>query len=311
MIEILSSSSHEVRAFRRFNRFYTAFIGALGPDHQGSDVSLTEMRVLYEIAHRDGATAREISADIALDPGYVSRLLKGFRAKGWVAAAMDDRDGRARRLSLTEAGWAAFAPMQERSREIAAEALSALSGDDRALLMAAMETITGILGDGVDAEEPYLLRPLCGGDIGAVVALHGRLYQAEYGFDLTFEALVARIAADFVDGFDPARHCCWIAERQGRVVGSVFVVDADAATAKLRMLIVDPAARGLGVGKRLTEEAMRFARSAGYTRMTLWTNDILLAARAIYRKAGFEIVAEEPLDAFGVSMVAETWEREL
>jgi GNAT superfamily N-acetyltransferase len=154
---------------------------------------------------------------------------------------------------------------------------------------------------------PYTLRPPRPGDIGAVIALHGRLYAAEYGFDMTFEALVARICADFVEGFDEARHFCRIAEKDGAVVGSVFVVDADPDTAKLRMLIVDPAARGLGLGKRLTGEAIAFARSAGYTRMTLWTNDILLAARGIYAQAGFEMVAEEPLDAFGVSMVAETW----
>lgn len=311
MTSPIPTSAPEVSAFRRFNRFYTAYIGALGPAHQGSEVSLTEMRVLYEIAHRDGPTAREISGDLGLDPGYVSRLLKGFRAKGWVEAEADDRDGRARRLALTEAGWSAFGPMQEHSREVAAEALSALSQNDRTCLMSAMTAIARILGEEEAPAEPYLLRPHRSGDIGAVIAAHGRLYNAEYGFDLSFEALVARIAADFVDNFDPDRHCCWIAERDGRVVGSVFVVDADETTAKLRMLFVDPSARGLGIGRRLTEEAMRFARSAGYTRMTLWTNDILTAAREIYRKAGFEHVASEPLDAFGVSMMAETWERDL
>lgn len=311
MSDTVPVSSPEVAAFRRFNRFYTAYIGALGPAHQGSPVSLTEMRVLYEIAHRDGATAREISADLGIDPGYVSRLLKGFRAKNWVEAQEDERDGRARRLFMTEVGWAAFAPMQERSRAVAAEVLSQMSATDRARLMGAMGTIQAILApDGLTAE-PYLLRPHRPGDIGTIVAAHGRLYAAEYGFDMTFEALVARIAADFVDNFDPTRHCCWIAERDGDVVGSVFVVDADAATAKLRMLIVDPRARGLGIGKRLTREAIRFARTAGYRRMTLWTNDILVAAREIYRAAGFVHVASEPLDAFGVSMVAETWDRNL
>lgn len=301
----------EVAAFRRFSRFYTSYVGALGPDHQGSAVSLTEIRVLYEIAHRDGPTAKEISADMRVDPGYVSRLLKGFRAKGWVAAVSDPTDGRIRRLSLTEAGRAAFTPMYDRANVIAAEVLADLAPADRDRLLSAMGTIRTILDPTTAPAEPYLLRPHRPGDIGTVIAAHGRVYAEEYGFDISFEALVARIAADFVDTFDPTRHCCWIAERDGEVVGSVFVVDADPTTAKLRMLFVDERARGLGIGKRLTEEAMRFARAAGYTRMTLWTNDILTAARAIYRKAGFDHVASEPLTAFGVTMVAETWERDL
>lgn len=311
MVDPAATLAPEVAAFRQFSRFYTSYIGALGPDHQGSAVSLTEMRVLYEIAHRDAPTAREISADMRVDPGYVSRLLKGFRAKGWVKATPDASDGRVRRLSLTEAGRAAFTPMYERANAVAAEALAALVPVDRDRLLSAMGTIRAVLDPSAGPTEPYLLRPHRPGDIGAVIAAHGRLYAAEYGFDMTFEALVARIAADFIDTFDPARHCCWIAERDGEVVGSVFVVDADRTTAKLRMLFVDERARGLGIGKRLTEEAMRFARAAGYNRMTLWTNDILTAAREIYRKAGFDHVASEPLTAFGVTMVAETWERDL
>lgn len=311
MTDPAATLAPEVAAFRRFSRFYTSYIGALGPDHQGSAVSLTEMRVLYEIAHREGPTAKEISADMRVDPGYVSRLLKGFRAKGWVAAVPDATDGRVRRLSLTEAGRAAFTPMYDRANVVAAEALEALAPEDRRRLLSAMGTIQAIIDPTAAPAEPYLLRPHRPGDMGEVIAAHGRLYAAEYGFDMSFEALVARIAADFIDQFDPARHCCWIAERDGVVVGSVFIVDADETTAKLRMLFVDESARGLGIGKRLTEEAMRFARSAGYSRMTLWTNDILTAAREIYRKAGFDHVASEPLNAFGVSMVAETWERDL
>lgn len=307
----MPSLTPEVAAFRQFNRFYTAYIGALGPDHQGSAVSLTEMRVLYELAHRDGPTAREISADMRIDPGYVSRLLKGFRAKGWVTVETDAADARVRRLSLTETGRAAFTPMYDRASAMAAEALATLGPIDRDRLLAAMGTIRSILDPAAGSTEPYLLRPPRPGDIGEVVAAHGRLYAAEYGFDMSFEALVARVAADFVDQFDPARHCCWIAERDGRTVGSVFVVDAGEGVAKLRLLFVDERARGLGIGRRLTEEAMRFARAAGYTRMTLWTNDILTAARELYREAGFEPVASEPLNAFGVSMVAETWERDL
>ncbi len=315
MTDPATALAPEVAAFRQFSRFYTSYIGALGPDHQGSTVSLTEMRVLYEIAHRDGPTAREISADMGVDPGYVSRLLKGFRTKGWVAAVPDASDGRVRRLSLTKAGRAAFTPMYDRANEVAANALAVLAPVDRARLLSAMATIRAVLDPGATPSaapvEPYLLRPHRPGDMGEVVAAHGRLYAAEYGFDISFEALVARIAADFIDKFDPARHCCWIAERDGAMVGSVFVVDADETTAKLRMLFVDERARGLGIGRRLTEEAMRFARSAGYRRMTLWTNDILTAAREIYRKAGFDCVASEPLNDFGVSMMAETWERDL
>ena len=311
MIDPAATLAPEVAVFRQFSRFYTSYIGALGPDHQGSAVSLTEMRLLYEIAHRDGPTAKEISADMRVDPGYVSRLLKGFRAKGWVEATPDAADGRVRRLSLTEAGRAAFTPMYDRANAIAAEALAELAPADRDRLLAAFATIRAILDPEAPTAEPYLLRPHRPGDMGQVIAAHGRLYAAEYGFDVSFEALVARIAADFIEQFDPARHCCWIAERDGEMVGSVFVVDADETTAKLRMLFVDERARGLGIGKRLTEEAMRFARAAGYTRMTLWTNDILTAAREIYRKAGFTCVASEPLHDFGVSMMAETWERDL
>ena len=311
MIDPDDTLAPEVAAFRQFSRFYTSYIGALGPEHQGSAVSLTEMRVLYELAHRDGPTAKEISADIRVDPGYVSRLLKGFRAKGWVTTTPDAADGRVRRLKLTETGRAAFMPMYDRANVVAAEALAELAPADRDRLLAAFATIRAVLDPVAAPAEPYLLRPHRPGDMGEVVAAHGRLYAAEYGFDARFEALVARISADFVDKFDPARHCCWIAERDGEMVGSVFVVDADETTAKLRMLFVDERARGLGIGKRLTEEAMRFARSAGYTRMTLWTNDILTAAREIYRKAGFACVAKEPMNAFGVSMVAETWERDL
>lgn len=311
MSDPASALASDAAAFRQFSRFYTSYIGALEPDHQGSAVSLTEMRLLYEIAHRDGPTAGELSAAMQVDPGYVSRLLKGFRDRGWIEAAPDAADGRVRRLSLTEHGRASFAPMYDRANAVAAEFLAGLAPGDRSRLLTAMATIRGILDPSEPSAAPYLLRPHRPGDMGAVIAAHGRLYADEYGFDLSFEALVARIAADFIDGFDPARHCCWIAERDGRVVGSVFVVDADETTAKLRMLFVDERARGLGIGKRLTEEAIRFARSAGYRRMTLWTNDILIAAREIYRKAGFDHVASEPLNAFGVSMVAETWERDL
>lgn len=311
MADTASALASDAAAFRQFSRFYTSYIGALGPDHQGSTVSLTEMRLLHEITHRDGPTAGELSAAMQVDPGYVSRLLKGFRTRGWIEATPDAADGRVRRLSLTEEGRAAFAPMYDRANAVAAEMLAALGPGDRSRLLAAMATIRGILDPSDPSAAPYLLRPHRPGDMGAVIAAHGSLYADEYGFDLSFEALVARIAADFIDGFDPTRHCCWIAERDGRFVGSVFVVDVDETTAKLRMLFVDESARGLGIGKRLTEEAIRFARSAGYRRMTLWTNDILIAAREIYRKAGFDHVASEPLNAFGVTMVAETWERDL
>ena len=305
------ATAEQVRAIREFNRFYTSFIGALGPDHLSSEVSLTEMRVLYEIAHDPGITARDISTSMAVDAGYVSRLLKGFRSRGWVESKPDNRDGRARQLSLTEAGWNAFGPMQERSRSAVRDALTSLNGTQRDRLLAAMRTIRSLLAPEKTDTDPYLLRPHRSGDIGAVIAAHGRLYAEEYGFDLRFEALVARIGADFIESYDPTRHCCWIAERDGEVIGSVFVVDLNRTTAKLRMLYVDRQARGLGVGKRLLEEAIRFARSAGYARMTLWTNDILTAARDLYRSAGFIHTASEPLKDFGVEMVAETWDLEL
>ncbi len=298
----------QVRIVREFNRFYTALIGALSPDYLATDISLTQMRVLYEIAHQPGMTGRDLSAMLRLDPGYLSRVLKAFRTRGWVASEADADDARVRRLMLTDAGWAAFAPMQERARAAIADVLSPLSDEERSRLVAAMGTIRGLLDPADPGAKSYLLRPPRAGDFGTVVAAHGSLYADEYGFDTTFEALVARIAADFIDGFDPSRHCCWIAERDGRVIGSVFVVDVDAETAKLRMLYVDPRARGLGVGRRLMEEAIRFARSAGYLRMTLWTNDILTAARDLYRSAGFIHTASDPMAAFGVEMVAETWD---
>lgn len=300
-----------VAAVRRFNRFYTLKIGALAEGHSKSPFSLAEARVLYELANRDRPTAGELARDLGLDAGYLSRILAGFERRGQIVKEPSPADGRQSLLALTEAGRAAFAPLNDQTRRDIASMLAPLRAADQERLVTAMRTIEELLGAAPENRAPYLLRPHQPGDMGWVVSAHGALYAREYGWDQTFEALVAEIVARFVRRYDPARERCWIAEKDGANVGSAFVVRKSASVAKLRLLIVDPKARGLGIGRRLVEECVRFARQARYRKLTLWTNSILHAARHLYEEAGFTLVKSEPHRSFGHELVGETWDLKL
>jgi len=302
---------NRIDAVRRFNRFYTQRIGVLHEGLLDSPFSLTEVRVLYELAHRERPVASELGKDLGLDPGYLSRILSGFKAKGLIDSKPSEQDGRQSILRLTEQGKAAFAPLNDRARDEIGVLLSSLNKSDQTQLVKAMENIRALLSPGSKSKVPYLLRPHQPGDMGWVVHLHGMLYTQEYGWDETFEALVAGVVAKFIQNFDVKRERCWIAEIEGEIVGSVFLVRESETVSKLRLLLVHPKARGLGIGRRMVNECIRFARQAGYRKMTLWTNSVLLAARHIYETAGFKLVLEEPHHSFGHDLVGETWELEL
>lgn len=302
----IAALDHRVAAVRRFNRFYTREIGVLGDGLLQSGFSLAEARVLYELAQRPGTTASELGRDLTLDSGYLSRILQGFERDSLVTRAACETDRRQSLLSLTDSGRAAFAPLDTRSREQIGALLAGLAEPAQASLVAAMNRIETLLG--ARHAVPWLLRQHRPGDIGWVVSRHGALYAKEYGLDARFEALVARVAGEFLAQHDPARERCWIAERDGVNVGSVFLMRKSNEVAKLRLLIMEPAARGLGIGRRLVAECISFAREAGYRNITLWTNDVLVAARAIYQQAGFHLVASAPHRDFGPPMVGEDWE---
>jgi DNA-binding MarR family transcriptional regulator/N-acetylglutamate synthase-like GNAT family acetyltransferase len=306
-------TERRVQAVRRFNRFYTKRIGVLREGLLGSRFSLTEMRVLFELAHRSRPTASELGAELGLDPGYLSRILQGFRKRGLLARARSESDGRQSHLSLTAAGRKAFGPLEGKARDEVAGMLRDLDAAEQARLVQAMDDIEGLLGQARPAADPapYRLRALRPGDLGWIVHRHGALYAQEWGYDERFEGLVARIVSDFVASFDRRRERAWIAERQGEVVGSVFLVKKTKTVAKLRLLLVEPSARGLGIGRRLVDECIRFARQAGYRKIVLWTQQSLLAARAIYEKAGFRLVGQERHRSWGPEQVSETWELRL
>ena len=308
------SSAAHVAAIRRFNRFYTRLVGALDEGHLDSPFSLTEVRLLFELANRDAATAAALVAELGLDPGYVSRMLQRFQRRRLVSRRRSERDGRESLLTLTPAGRAAFGQLDRQANAAVAAVLGELDESAQRKLVASMATIARLLGEESETNEPaYILRPPRAGDIGWVVLSHGELYAREYGWNQRFESLVARVAADFVDDFDPARERCWIAERHGENVGSVFVArDRERpGVAKLRLLLVHPSARGLGIGRRLVDECTRFARDSGYHTLSLWTNSVLTAARKIYADAGYTKVREEIHDSFGAPLTAETWEMRL
>jgi DNA-binding MarR family transcriptional regulator/predicted N-acetyltransferase YhbS len=307
-------------ALRRFNRFYTRRIGVLREGLADTPFSLAESRLLWELAHRDQTTAAELARDLDLDAGYLSRLLRGLKAGKLIRGVRSKEDARHLHLSLTAAGRRAFAPLDRRTEAGVAALLAPLADAEQQQLLEAMATIESLLDRERRAVSPWLLRAPQSGDIGWVVARHGALYAGEYAWDMRFEALVARIAADFVDRFDASREACWIAERGGTNVGCVFLVQArdDAkghavvpGTAQLRMLLVEPTARGLGIGARLVDECERFARAKGYRRIVLWTNSVLLAARAIYARSGYVLTNSEPHESFGHELVGETWELKL
>lgn len=297
-----------IDAVRRFNRFYTRLVGALDEGHLESDYSLAEVRVLYELAHRDGPTASEMGRDLRLDAGYLSRILRRFRQAGLVARDPSATDARRSHLRLTAAGRDAAAELEARARDDVGARIAALPPADQRRLLAAMSTIESLLGAAPDA--PVVLRAPRPGDLGWVIARNGALYAEEYGWDASYEALVARIVADFAADHDPARERCWIAERAGTNVGCVFCVrhPERAGVAKLRVLLVEPSARGLGVGARLVDACVRFARDAGYHTVTLWTNSVLVSARRIYEAAGFRLADETRHHSFGQDLVGQTWE---
>lgn len=296
-----------VAAIRRFNRFYTRKIGVLEQNLLHSPFSLTEARVLFELAQQDGMTAKEVGAKLGLDPGYMSRIVHAFTEKNLITRKASAADRRQFSLALTAKGRLAFAQLNKTSHDDVAGMLEALPLSGKERLVEAMATIAHLLDD--EAPRPQIaLRTHRPGDMGWVVQQHGLLYAREYGWDISFEGLCAEIAAEFLKNFDPARERCWIAEMDGRPVGSVFLVKQSGEVAKIRLLLIDPAARGHGLGKRLVDECIAFARSCGYRKITLWTQSILLAARGIYQNAGFVHVATEPHRSFGHDLVGETWE---
>jgi DNA-binding MarR family transcriptional regulator/N-acetylglutamate synthase-like GNAT family acetyltransferase len=300
-----------VEAVRRFTRFYTRHIGVLHEGLLSSPFSLTEGRVLYELTHRDGLTASGLGKELGLDLGYLSRILGNFEKRGFLERKASEADGRQSLLQVTEPGRVAFAPLDMRSRDEVGVMLRRLSPGEQRRLTGAMRTVEALLGAPPERKVPYLLRPHQPGDMGWVVHRHGVLYAEEYGWDERFEALVAGIAASFIENFDQRHERFWIAERDGDIVGSVFLVKKSKTIAKLRLLLVEPEARGLGIGARLVAECIRFARQAGYRKIMLWTNSILIAARHIYEEAGFRLTQQEPHHSFGHDLVGETWELKL
>jgi DNA-binding MarR family transcriptional regulator/GNAT superfamily N-acetyltransferase len=311
----------QVEAVRAFNRDYTRRIGVLSKGLLGSPWSLTEVRVMYEIAHRPGVLAAELAAALDLDRGYLSRILKRFEAKRLMARAAAAADARRRHLKLTASGRRVFAPLERRARQQVGAMLLGLDVPRRQAVLGAMEAIRGAFGR-MPGGEPeagapgaagaaVTLRRHRPGDMGWVVQRHGELYFREYGWNEEFEGLVAGITAAFIENFDPARERCWIAERDGRRLGCIVLVRQDARTAKLRLLLVEPEARGLGLGRRLVAECVRFAREVGYQRIVLWTQSNLAAARHLYEEAGFVRAARHPHRSFGHDLIAETWRLDL
>jgi DNA-binding MarR family transcriptional regulator/GNAT superfamily N-acetyltransferase len=305
----VAMSPDQIDAVRSFNRFYTRQIGALQERLLQSPFSLSEARLLYELGQRKETVAAELSSSLGLDPGYISRVIRSFREKGLVDVQPCQSDARCGLIRLTKSGYDAFASLDASSRDQIKAVLVRLSDCEQARLVDAMRTVEEVLTEQrrPTANLAYVLRPPRPGDLGWVVQRHGELYAKEYGWDERFEALVARIVADFVEQNDPERDRAWIAEVGGRPVGTVFLVKGKAKTARLRLLLVDPEARGFGIGTRLVEECVRFAKKAGYKRITLWTNSVLEAARRIYTKAGFKVVKTEPHASFGHPLVGETW----
>ena len=301
------AATADIQSVRAFNRFYTQRIGVLDP-YLGSELSLTEVRVLYELAHRDQSTASELGRDLALDAGYLSRILRRFEGKGWLDRAASPADARQSLLKLTHSGHEAFVPLEQQSSDEAQALLASLAPVQRGRLVVAMKTVQALLAPSSQvAIRTVILRDPKPGDIGWVVQQHGEIYAREYGWNSEFEALVADIAGKYLKHYRPDCEKCWVAELDGLKVGAVFVVRKSATVAQLRMLILASEARGLGLGGQLMDESIAFARSKGYKKMLLWTNSGLVAARAIYAKRGFKLIKTEPYHGFGHDLVGETW----
>jgi DNA-binding MarR family transcriptional regulator/predicted GNAT family N-acyltransferase len=297
-----------ISAVRYFNRFFTRQIGVLREGLLHSPYSLSEARIIFELAHRSSLTASDLCNELGLDAGYLSRILNRLEQQNLIEKTRSDNDGRQRLLSLTAEGQNAFALLDSRSNDEISEMLSELNESDRVRLIEAMHTIEGILDHSLKYAGPFYLRHHEAGDMGWVIHEHGILYSREYGWDEKFEALVAQICADFINNYDPQKERCWIAEMQGERVGSVFCVKAGDDVAKLRLLLVAPKARKLGLGTRLVTECIRFAKRSGYKKLTLWTNHVLVDARRIYQKKGFKLVQEEPHHSFGHDLVGQNWD---
>jgi DNA-binding MarR family transcriptional regulator/ribosomal protein S18 acetylase RimI-like enzyme len=301
----------EVAAVRAFNRFYTRKLGVLDQQLMKSPFSLSEARVLYELSHREEPAAKEIGIELGIDPGYLSRIVQKFDEDGLITRKPLPTDRRQYRLALTAKGRQTFAKLERNMQDDVGAMLAALRNGGSQRLIEAMATIERLLGAADTSPPPAILRDHRPGDMGWVVQSHGAFYAREYGFDASFEALVAEIAAKFLTSFDASRERCWIAELDGVPVGSIFLVKHSDDIAKLRLLLVEPAGRGQGLGQKLVGECVAFAKACGYRKITLWTQSILVAARGIYQNAGFKLVATEPHRSFGQSLIGETWEREL
>ncbi|QIP05352.1 bifunctional helix-turn-helix transcriptional regulator/GNAT family N-acetyltransferase [Bradyrhizobium symbiodeficiens] len=300
-----------IAAVRAFNRFYTRKLGVLDQHLGKSPFSLSEARVLYELAHRDELAAKEIGTELGLDPGYLSRIVQSFEEKGLITRKPLPADRRQYQLSLTAKGRQAYAKLNLSSQSEVAAMLAQLSAEDATRLTQAMATIEAVLERRRTQPAAVMLRSHRVGDMGWVISKQAAAYAADYNWDVSYEAMVAEICAQFIKNYDAAREHCWIAEVGGEPVGSIFLVKATDEIAKLRLLQVEKKARGLGVGRALVEQCIQGARKRGYSRMTLWTQSILVAARGVYKSAGFELVATEPHRSFGQDLVGETWERDL
>jgi DNA-binding MarR family transcriptional regulator/predicted N-acetyltransferase YhbS len=301
----LGVPDERIEAVRRFGRFYTRVLGVLDDHLLDTPYSLTEARILYELAQRPATEVRDLRGILGFDPGYLSRVLTRLERAGLLERSVSPQDRRRQLVSLTDHGGEAFADLDERASRQAASWLAALSDDQQVRLVAAMRTIEEALGDRPRGR--VRLRAPRPGDHGWVVERHGAIYAAEYGWDERFEALVARIVADHVDQHDPRREAAWIAELDGERVGCVYCVAKDQRVAQLRILLVEPSARGLGVGSRLVRECIRFARRAGYEDLVLWTNDVLTDARRLYERAGFGLERSERHHSFGHDLVGQYW----
>jgi DNA-binding MarR family transcriptional regulator/GNAT superfamily N-acetyltransferase len=301
----------EIDAVRRFNRFYTKRIGVLRAGYHGTPFSLTEARVLYELSQRGTLTATEIGRTLELDGGYLSRVMRDFKRAGLIEARPAPEDRRQSLLTLTKKGRAAYAPLEERSKAQAAEMLRPLSSADRRRLAGAMDMIAGLVGTEAEPKIPYLLRPPRIGDFGWMVQRQAEFYAETYGWRDPFEGLVAEIVADVLKTFDPKKIGCWVAERDGENVGSVILARDSDTVAQVRLLFVEPRAQGLGIGKRLVQECTRFARQAGYRKITLWTHSVLTAARHLYEQEGYHLTATKKHRDWGPEVTGETWEKKL
>ena len=302
-----SPFDRRIAAMRRFNRFYTQKLGVLSETFLDTPFSLTECRVLQALAHRDGVTATWLGRELDLDAGYLSRILRDFERQGLITRHQSLQDGRQTLISLTANGRDAFEPLDRASHTAVGNLLAPLAEAEQDRLTEAMRTIASLLGEAPEARPAFIVRSHRFGDMGWVTARHGVLYHEEYGLNEKMEAYVAEVVAKFLREFDPAREHCWIAEQDGAPIGSVFIVKESDEIARLRLLIVEPKARGLRVGRTLVEECIRFAKQAGYCEIVLWTHSILTAARRIYAAVGFEIVETETHDEFGPELVGETW----